>query len=45
MPTTVNPFSLETGYEARALDYAVYTEADTIEELKKLGLAFRSIFC
>jgi len=26
--------SPETGYEARALDHSIYTEADTIEELK-----------
>ena len=26
--------SSETGYEARALDHSIYTEADTIEELK-----------
>jgi hypothetical protein len=26
--------SSETGYEARALGYSIYTEADTIEELK-----------
>ena len=26
--------SPETGYEARALDYSIYTEADTIEELR-----------
>ena len=28
--------SPETGYEARALDYSIYTEADTIEDLKKM---------
>ena len=26
--------SSETGYEARALDHSIYTEADTIEELR-----------
>lgn len=26
--------SPEMGYEARALDYSIYTEADTIEEIK-----------
>ncbi len=26
--------SPETGYEARALDHSIYTEADTIEELR-----------
>jgi hypothetical protein len=26
--------SSETGYEARALDHSIYTEADTIDELK-----------
>ena len=26
--------SPETGYEARALDHSIYTEADTIEQLK-----------
>jgi hypothetical protein len=26
--------SPETGYEARALDHSIYTEADTIEALK-----------
>jgi hypothetical protein len=26
--------SSEMGYEARALDHSIYTEADTIEELK-----------
>jgi len=28
--------SPETGYEARALDHSIYTEADTIEELKTM---------
>ena len=28
--------SPETGYEARSLDYAIYTEADTLEDLKKM---------
>ena len=26
----------EGGYEARALGYSIFTEADTIEELKKM---------
>jgi len=26
--------SQETGYEARALDHSIFTEADTVEELK-----------
>ena len=28
--------SPETGYEARALDHSIYTEADTIEMLKSM---------
>ncbi len=28
--------SPEGGYEARALGYSIYTEADTFEELKKM---------
>lgn len=28
--------SSETGYEARAVGYSIYTEADTIEELKAM---------
>jgi hypothetical protein len=28
--------SPEGGYEARALGYAIYTEADTLEELKEM---------
>ena len=28
--------SQEMGYEARALDYSIYTEADTIKELKTM---------
>ena len=28
--------STESGYEARALEHSIYTEADTIEELKKM---------
>ena len=28
--------SQEMGYEARALDYSIYTEADTIQELKTM---------
>jgi hypothetical protein len=27
----------EGGYEARALGYAIFTEADTLEELKKMA--------
>ncbi len=27
--------SLEGGYEARALSHSIYTEAETIDELKK----------
>ena len=28
--------SQEMGYEARALDFSIYTEADTIQELKTM---------
>ena len=28
--------SQEMGYEARALDFSIYTEADTIKELKTM---------
>jgi len=28
--------SEEGGYEAKALDYSIYTEGDTIEELKEM---------
>ncbi|AFN75896.1 2-oxoisovalerate dehydrogenase E1 component subunit beta [Melioribacter roseus P3M-2] len=27
--------SLDGGYEAKALDYSIFTEAETMEELKK----------
>jgi len=27
--------SLEGGYEAKALDYSIYTEAETLEELRQ----------
>ena len=30
--------SPEGGYQARALDYSIFTEADTFEELKTMAL-------
>jgi len=27
--------SMEGGYEAKALDYSIYTQAETLEDLKK----------
>lgn len=27
--------SLDSGYEAKALDYSIFTEAETMDELKK----------